>query len=121
MTRRTRSCFTTRLSMLAFMNQVEIWRSHLVRKLLKRGHFVSLNDLRDQILAFIASYHQTMAKPIKWTYTGISSSWRYVSLRVLTTSETSWGHSSSAYKTAAQQVNLHDCLYVPGKYFLAPY
>src|SRR5260221_349816 len=56
----------------SWMNQVEIWRSHLVRKLLKRGHFVSLNDLRDQILAFIAYYNQTMAKPIKWTYTGIS-------------------------------------------------
>ena len=104
----------------SWMNQVEIWLSMLVRKLLKRGNFVSLNDLRDQILAFIAYYNQTMAKPIKWTYTGISSSWRYLSLRVLATSATSWGHSSSAYKTAAQQVNRHDCLYVPGKYFLAP-
>ena len=58
--------------MLAFMHQVEIWLSILVRKLLKRGNFLSLNDLRDQILAFIAYYNRTMAKPIKWTYTGIS-------------------------------------------------
>jgi transposase len=56
----------------SWMNQVEIWLSILVRKLLKRGHFISLDDLRDQILAFIAYYNRTMAKPIKWTYTGLS-------------------------------------------------
>ena len=55
-----------------WMNQVEIWLSILVRKLLKRGQFTTLDDLRDQILAFIAYYNRTMAKPIKWTYTGIA-------------------------------------------------
>jgi transposase len=55
----------------SWMNQVEIWLSILVRKLLKRGHFCSLDDLRDQILAFIAYYNRTMVKPIKWTYTGL--------------------------------------------------
>jgi hypothetical protein len=54
------------------MNQVEIWLSILVRKLLKRSNFPSLDDLRDQILAFIDYYNRTMAKPIKWTYTGLS-------------------------------------------------
>jgi transposase len=56
----------------SWMNQVEIWLSILVRKLLKRGNFSSLDDLRDRILAFIAYYNRTMAKPIKWTYTGIT-------------------------------------------------
>jgi transposase len=56
----------------SWMNQVEIWLSILVRKLLKRGNFTGLSDLRDQILAFIAYYNRTMAKPIKWTYTGLS-------------------------------------------------
>src|SRR6266699_590014 len=55
----------------SWMNQVEIWLSILVRKLLKRGNFLSLNDLRDHILAFIAYYNRTMARPIKWTYTGL--------------------------------------------------
>jgi putative transposase len=55
----------------SWMNQVEIWLSILVRKLLKRGNFLSLDDLRDQILAFIAYSNRTMAKPIKWTYTGL--------------------------------------------------
>ena len=56
----------------SWMNQVEIWLSILVRKLLKRGNFTSLEDLRNQILAFIAYYNTTMAKPIKWTYTGFT-------------------------------------------------
>jgi hypothetical protein len=34
-------------------------------------NFTSLDDLRDQILAFIAYSNATMAKPIKWTYTGL--------------------------------------------------
>lgn len=54
------------------MNQVEIWLSILVRKLPKRGNFTGLSDVRDQILAFIAHYNRTMAKPIKWTYAGPS-------------------------------------------------
>lgn len=56
----------------SWMNQVEIWLSILARKLLKRGNFSSLEDLRDQILAFIDYYNRTMAKPIKWTYTGLA-------------------------------------------------
>ena len=35
------------------MNQVEIWLSILVRKLLKRGNFTSVDDLRAQVFAFI--------------------------------------------------------------------
>jgi hypothetical protein len=56
----------------SWMNQGEIWLSILVRKLLKRGNFLSLDDLRTQILAFIAYYNRTMAKPIKWAYTGLA-------------------------------------------------
>ena len=56
----------------SWMNQVEIWLSILVRKLLKRGVFTSLDDLRDQVLAFIAYYNRTMARPFKWTYTGLT-------------------------------------------------
>ncbi|HEY4385109.1 MAG TPA: transposase [Ktedonobacteraceae bacterium] len=62
----------------SWMNQVEIWLSILVRKLLKRGNFTSLDDLRDQILAFINYYNRTMAKPIKWTYTGLSPDRRVI-------------------------------------------
>ena len=36
------------------------------------GAFTSLDDLRDQILAFIAYYNRTIARLIKCTYTGLS-------------------------------------------------
>lgn len=54
----------------SWMNQVEIWFSILVRKLLRKGNFLSLDDLHRQVLAFIEYYNQTMAKPFKWTYQG---------------------------------------------------
>jgi len=54
----------------SWMNQVEIWLSILVRKLLKRGSFISVDDLHQKVLAFIDYYNRTMAKPFKWTYQG---------------------------------------------------
>jgi hypothetical protein len=54
----------------SWMNQVEIWLSILVRKLLKHGNFTSVADLQAQVLAFIDYYNRTMAKPFKWTYQG---------------------------------------------------
>jgi transposase len=54
----------------SWMNQVEIWFSILVRKLLKRGNFTSIHDLKAQVLAFIDYFNRTMAKPFKWTYQG---------------------------------------------------
>jgi len=44
------------------MKQIEIWLIILVRKLLKRGNFRSLDALKEQILVFIAYYNRTMAK-----------------------------------------------------------
>lgn len=54
----------------SWMNQVEIWISILVRKLLRKGSFVSVDDLRNKVLKFVEYYNQTMAKPFKWTYKG---------------------------------------------------
>ncbi len=54
----------------SWLNQVEIWFGILVRKLLKRASFSSLEDLRQRILNFIDYFNRTMAKPFKWTYTG---------------------------------------------------
>jgi DDE superfamily endonuclease len=53
----------------SWLNQVEIWFSLLVRRVLKRGNFTSLDDLRAKILAFIDYFNRT-AKPFRWTYTG---------------------------------------------------
>jgi hypothetical protein len=54
----------------SWLNQIEIWLSILVRKLLKRGSFTSVEDLQSQVFAFIDYYNRTMAKPFKWTYQG---------------------------------------------------
>lgn len=52
----------------SWMNQIELWFSILVRKLLKRASFTSVEDLQARILAFIQYFNATMAKPFKWTY-----------------------------------------------------
>jgi hypothetical protein len=52
------------------MNQVGIWLSILVRKVIKRGNFTSIQELKRKVLAFIEYYNRTMAKPFKWTYQG---------------------------------------------------
>ena len=54
----------------SWMNQIEIWFSILVRKVLNRGNFTSVDDLKRKVLAFIEYYNRTMAKPFKWTYQG---------------------------------------------------
>jgi len=54
----------------SWLNQIEIWFSILVRRLLKRGSFKSLDHLRERILRFIEFFNETMAKPFKWTYKG---------------------------------------------------
>ena len=54
----------------SWMNQVEIWLSILIRKLLKRGSFTSVEELHKKVLEFIDYFNRTMAKPFKWTYSG---------------------------------------------------
>ena len=54
----------------SWLNQIEIWFSILVRRVIKRGNFKSVTDLREKILAFIDYFNRTMAKPFKWTFTG---------------------------------------------------
>ncbi len=52
----------------SWMNQIEIWFSILVRKLLMRGNFTSVADLKAKVLAFVDYFNRTMAKPFRWTY-----------------------------------------------------
>jgi transposase len=53
----------------SWLNQIELWFSILVRRVLRRGTFASLDALRERILAFIAYFNQT-AHPFRWTYRG---------------------------------------------------
>ena len=52
----------------SWLNQIEVWFSILVRKLLRRSSFNSVEDLKARILAFINYFNHTMAKPIRWLY-----------------------------------------------------
>ena len=52
----------------SWMNQIEMWFSILIRKLIKRASFTSVEDLEAKVLACIAYFNETMAKPFKWTY-----------------------------------------------------
>ena len=66
-THRIRFVYTPKHS--SWLNQIEIWFSTLVRRLLKRGNFASIDDLRQRLLDFIAFFNRT-AKPYTWTYKG---------------------------------------------------
>jgi hypothetical protein len=52
----------------SWLNQIEIWLSILIRKVLRRGSFTSVEDLKEKVLAFIEYYNRTMARPFRWTY-----------------------------------------------------
>jgi transposase len=54
----------------SWLNQIEIWFSTLVRKLLRRGNFTSKEHLQQRIESFITYFNATMAKPFRWTMKG---------------------------------------------------
>lgn len=54
----------------SWLNQIECWFSILMRRLLKRGNFISTDDLNQQILDFIAYFNRSLAKPFKWKFEG---------------------------------------------------
>jgi DDE superfamily endonuclease len=54
----------------SWLNQIEIWFGILVRRVLKRGSFTSVDELRERLLAFIAYFNTALAKPFQWTYKG---------------------------------------------------
>lgn len=54
----------------SWLNQIEIWFSILVRRLLKQASFKSTDELKQRILAFINYFNQIMAKPFQWNYKG---------------------------------------------------
>ena len=67
-THRIRFVYTPKHS--SWLNQIELWFSILMRRLLKPASFTSTEDLRGRILAFIDYFNRVLAKPFKWTYTG---------------------------------------------------
>jgi len=54
----------------SWLNMVEIWFGILNRKCLKYAHFSSVEQLCEEILAFIDTWNDGFAHPFSWSYTG---------------------------------------------------
>jgi transposase len=49
----------------SWLNQIEIWFSVLLRKVIRRGNFRSQEDLAAQIHTLIHYFHEPMARPFR--------------------------------------------------------
>ena len=67
-THRIRFVYTPKHS--SWLNQVEIIFGIVMRKVIRRGNFTSVEDLHNKLLAFIDYFNQVFARPFNWTYTG---------------------------------------------------
>src|SRR5450759_5830400 len=65
---RIRFVYTPRHS--SWLNQIEIWFSILVRRVLTRASWLSVAHFRQGILAFIDYSNRTSHGPFHWTYIG---------------------------------------------------
>ena len=54
----------------SWLNQIEIVFGIVMRKVIRRGNFTSVQDLRTKLLAFIEYFNHVFARPFNWTYTG---------------------------------------------------
>jgi transposase len=54
----------------SWLNQIEVIFGVIMRKVIRRGSFTSVKDMRTKLLNFIAYFNRVFAKPYRWTYTG---------------------------------------------------
>ncbi|CAN5832507.1 IS630-like element ISMsm2 family transposase [soil metagenome] len=54
----------------SWLNQIEVIFGVIMRKVIRRGSFGSVGDLREKLLNFIEYFNRVFAKPFRWTYTG---------------------------------------------------
>ena len=54
----------------SWLNQIEVVFGVIMRKVIRRGSFTSVKDLREKLLNFIAYFNRVFAHPFRWTYTG---------------------------------------------------
>ena len=52
----------------SWMNQIEIWFGILMRKVLKRGNFISTDDLKSKLTRFVDYHNKFYAHPYNWKY-----------------------------------------------------
>jgi transposase len=54
----------------SWLNQIEVIFGVIMRKVIRRGSFTSVADLRTKLLNFLTYFNRVFAKPFRWTYTG---------------------------------------------------
>jgi transposase len=54
----------------SWLNQIEVIFGVIMRKVIRRGSFTSVKDLRTKLLDFLTYFNRVFAKPFRWTYTG---------------------------------------------------
>jgi hypothetical protein len=54
----------------SWWNQIEVIFGVIMRQVIRRGSFPSVEDLRAKLLNFIDYFNRVFAKPFRWTYTG---------------------------------------------------
>ena len=54
----------------SWLNQIEVVFGGIMRKVIRRGSFTSVEDLRTKLWNFIADFNRVFAKPFRGTYTG---------------------------------------------------
>lgn len=54
----------------SWLNQIETIFGVIMRKVVRRGSFKSVDDLRDKLSNFIEYFNRVFAHPFRWTYTG---------------------------------------------------
>jgi transposase len=54
----------------SWLNQIEVIFGVIMRKVIRRGSFTSVNDLRTKLFDFLTYFNRVFAKPFRWTYTG---------------------------------------------------
>jgi len=67
-THRIRFVYTPKHS--SWLNQIEVVFGVIMRKVIRRGSFTSVADLRDKLVNFIEYFNRVFARPFRWTYTG---------------------------------------------------
>lgn len=56
----------------SWMNPIENWFSILQRRVLHNGNFISVEDLKQKIVAYIKCHNASFFKPINWQFTGFT-------------------------------------------------
>lgn len=54
----------------SWLNQIEVVFGMIMRKVIRRGSFTSVADLRSKLMNFMEYFNRVFAKPFQWTYTG---------------------------------------------------